>query len=231
MQPTARYRTIVGLVTILSGLLAAACIAVGALAVENDFAAFADPTRTLLHAHNHVLAYWFNVLDLFGYYLLLLPVVFHLHQLFKYRSPWMPLITFSGASYVLVGAVGASILAAVWPALMQDHLSTAGADQFAIGMAFKAMTLAVTKGLWNTLEVLFAAVWWTGIGWMLRRVSRPLAWLSMATGLSSLIDALGNLLDMPLVAETGLNLYLVLGIVWPVVIGRWVMRGRTGEQA
>lgn len=225
MQPTDRYRNTIGLITILSGLLAAACIIVGAMAVENDFAAFSDPTRTLLHAHNQVLAYWFNILDLFGYYLLLLPLIFHLHQLLKYRSPWMPLITFSGAAYVLVGAIGASVLAAVWPSLMMDHLSAGPADQSAITAAFKTMTLAVTKGLWNILEVIFAAVWWIGTGLLLRSASRPIAWLTIATGLSTLLDAIGNLLGLHLIAEISLNLYLVLAIIWPITIGIRLMRG------
>lgn len=226
MQPTDRYRNTIGLITILSGLLAAACIMVGALAVENDFAAFSDPVRTLLHAHNHALAYWFNVLDLFGYYLLLLPVIFHLHQLLKYRSPWTPLLTFSGAAYVLVGAIGASILAAVWPPLMQDHLAATGAEQHTIALAFQTITLAVTRGLWNMLEVLFGATWWIGIGWLLRSASRPIAWLTIATGLSTLLDAIGNLFFLPTLAEIGLNLYLVLAIIWPIAIGIWLMRGK-----
>ncbi|HEX2616547.1 MAG TPA: hypothetical protein VHL57_03340 [Flavobacteriales bacterium] len=225
MRNTDRYRAILGGITLLSGLLAAACIAVGAIAVEGDFAAFSDPVRTLMHAHNHVAAYWFNILDLFGYYLLLLPLLFHLHQLYKYRSPWVPLLTFSGAAYVLVGAIGAAILAATWPALMQDHLVAAVADQHAISTAFETITLAVTKGLWNILEVLFAATWWMGMGLLLRSASPALGWLTFATGISTLLDAIGNLFDLPLVAEIGLNLYLVLGIIWPIAMGIWLLRG------
>lgn len=224
MHPTARYRAVIGSITILSGLLAAACIIVGTLAVENDFDAFSDPTRTLLHAHNHVLAYWFNILDLFGYYLLLLPLVFHLHQLYKYRSPWVPLLTFSGAAYALVGAIGAAILAAVWPPLMQDHLSAVASEQHAITIAFKTVTLAVTKGLWNILEVLFGAVWWIGMGLLLRSTSQWLGLITIITGIATILDAVGNLFDLQLIAEVGLNGYLLLGIIWPVVIGMWVLR-------
>lgn len=221
-----RYRATIGSITLLSGLLAAACIVTGAMAVESDFAAFSDPFRTLAHAHKHVLAYWFNILDLFGYYLLLLPVIFHLHQLYKYRSPWVPLLTFSGAAYVLVGAVGAAILAAVWPPLMQQHLADPATDQHAIGIAFQTITLAVTKGLWNMLEVLFAAAWWMGMGLLLRTASRWVGWLTFATGASTLLDAIGNIFDVSVIAETGLNLYLVLGIIWPIAMGLWLLRGK-----
>ncbi len=230
MHHTDRYRAIIGGITLLSGLLAAACLIMGTLAVENDFAAFSDPLLTLKHAHNHVLAYWFNILDLFGYYLLLLPLVFHLHQQYKYRSAWMPLLTFSGASYALVGAVGAAILAAVWPALMQDHLGTSGPDQQAVAMVFKAITLAVTQGLWNMLEVLFGGVWWIGLGLLLYPASKGIGLLTLATGAFTLLDGIGNILGLAALAEVGLNGYLVLGILWPIIMGVRLMRGERADE-
>ena len=62
-------------------------------------------------------------------------------------------------------------------------------------------------------------------GLLLRSASRPIAWLTIATGLSTLLDAIGNLLGLHLIAEIGLNLYLVLAIIWPIAIGIRLMRG------
>lgn len=114
--------------------------------------------------------------------------------------------------------------------LMQDHLGATGAEARTIAVAFQSITLAVTQGLWNTLEVLFAAVWWVGIGWTLRTANKGIAWLSVATGLACLLDAKGNLLGLPMMAEIGLNLYLVLAIIWPTAIGIWIMRSASLEQ-
>ena len=61
------------------------------------------------------------ILDMLWYYLLLLPVIFLLHDLIKTKSAWNQLITFNGIAYVLVGAIGASILAIVWPYIITAY--------------------------------------------------------------------------------------------------------------
>ncbi|MEI9912610.1 MAG: hypothetical protein WDO71_24985 [Bacteroidota bacterium] len=47
------------------------------------------------------------IFDMFGYYLLLLPVIYLLHDWLKNQSAWSRLITFNGLAYVLTGAIGA----------------------------------------------------------------------------------------------------------------------------
>lgn len=215
---------IIGRITALAGLLALACLLVGALAVDMDFDAFSDPVLTLAHAHNHQLAYWFNILDLFGYYLLLLPVALHMHQRLRYRSPWMPLITLGGVGYAVIGASGAAVLAAVWPELMRDHLAAAPEEQATIVLVFKVATLAVTKGLWNILEMAFAATWWIGLGLLLRPSMPGIARLSIALGGACVLDMLGNLTGIAPLAEIGLNLYLLLSIIWSIAMGIRLMR-------
>lgn len=214
----------VGAVTALSGFLALACIWVGTLAVENNFDAFSAPVLTLQYAHHFELAKWFNLLDLFGYYLLLLPVVFYFHQQYQYRSPWMPLITFSGAAYALLGALGAAILAALWPEQMKDYLSATPEDKTLITAIFSTSTILVTKGIWNILEMVFAAVWWIGLGKLFLPESKSRAVLTMLTGLVCLLDVLGNMFNLHLLSEIGMNIYLLLGIAWPIGMGVHLMK-------
>jgi hypothetical protein len=218
------YRFTIGAVTIASGILALLCMIVGALAVEFNFDAFSNPVLALQYSKNHQLAKWFLLLDLFGYYLLLLPVIFFIHQQYKYRSPWIPLFTFCGAAYVLTGSIGAAMLAEVWPGLMQDYLSATAQNQETIALQFKVSTIAVTNGLWNILEVLFAATWWIGIGSLLYRDKKITGILSIAVGAATLIDAVANMAELHLLAEIGLNIYLLLGIIWPLVIGVTIIR-------
>lgn len=216
------YRFVVGLISILSGFLALACMVTGAMAVEYNFDAFSDPVLTLQYARNYELAKWFNLLDLFGYYLLLLPVVFYFHLQYKHRSPWVPLFTFSGACYVLTGALGAAILTALWPEQMKEYLT--GENTSLVTVLFKTTTLLVTKGMWNILEVLFAAVWWIGLGKLLYHDHKIIGILTMVTGLSTLFDAAGNILDVQFLSNLGMNIYLVLGILWPCIIGISLVR-------
>lgn len=218
------YRFTVGAITIASGILALLCMIVGTLAVEFNFDAFSNPVLVLQYSKNHELAKWFMLLDLFGYYLLLLPVILFIHQQYKYRSPWMPLFTFSGAAYVLVGSIGAAMLSEVWPGLMQDYLNATIENQEMIALQFQVSTIAVTKGLWNILEVLFAAAWWIGIGSLLVRDKKIVGILSVATGAATLLDAIANIAGLHLLAEIGLNIYLLLGIVWAIVIGITIIK-------
>lgn len=219
MKHLTDYRFVIGAITILSGLLALACLLVGTLTVEFNFDAFSDPILTLEYASNYQLAKWFNLLDMFGYYLLLLPLIFYFHQQYKYKTPWSHLYTFSGVGYVFTGALGAAILAVLWPELMMDYLTASANDKAVIRTVFDATTIMVVKGMWNILEVLFAAVWWIGLGNILYRESKRLGILTIITGLSTLVDATGNIFDFPLLSDIGLNAYLLLGIIWPIVIG------------
>jgi hypothetical protein len=218
------YDFMVGAITLLSGILALACIIAGAMAVEYDFDAFTNPVLVLDYAQNYRLAELFLYLDMFGYYLLLLPVIFYLHKQYKYGSPWINLFTFSGLAYVLTGATGAAMLAAFWPGLMQDYLLPANENNAVLIEIFKAITLLVTKGFWNMLEVIFAAVWWIGTGRLLYKEKRILGVVTIAAGIFTLADAIGNIAGYPLLAETGLNFYLLLGIAWPVYIGIVLIR-------
>ncbi len=225
------YRFLIGAVTVLSGLLALACLLVGATVVEYNFDAFSDPVLTLNYAKNYKLAKWFSVLDMFGYYLLLLPLIFYFHQQYKYKSPWTSFFTFSGLAYVLTGALGAAILAALWPELMIDYLAASGVNKTVTGIVFKATTLLVTKGMWNILEVIFAAVWWIGLGKSIYSESKGLGILTIVTGLSTLMDATGNMAGVQILSDIGLNLYLLLGIVWPVIIGASLIKKAVYRQS
>lgn len=224
MKNISNYRQILGIITITAGILAAACILMGAYAVEYNFDAFSEPALLLQYAYNYKAAYWFLLFDLAGYYLLLLPAIFYLHRQYQYHSPWVPLFSFSGIAYVLTGAIGAAILASVWPELMQQYLIAQGAEKQTIILLFNTATHFVTTGLWNILEVLFAATWWIGFGMLLIRDSKVTGIISIIAGIACLTDSIGTMTGFKLLAETGVNIYLVLGIVWPIVLGIQIMR-------
>jgi len=224
MKRIFEYRFTIGIISIAAGLLSLACLVVGAMAVNYHFEAFADPALTIRYATDMELVKWFNLLDMFGYYLLLLPLIFYFHRQYRYTTPWSSLISFSGLAYVFTGALGAAILAVVWPDLLTGYVSADPENKTVISHLFKTITTMVTVGLWNTLEVLFAAVWWIGLGKMLYNESRSLGIITIIAGISTLADAFGTMFHISALSETGMNLYLLLGIVWPILIGVFLIK-------
>ncbi|MBC7172879.1 MAG: hypothetical protein H5U40_10645 [Polyangiaceae bacterium] len=213
------------LVTLLSGVLALVCLVVGAHAVQYDFETFGDPTRLLAMREVDLASVRaFLFLDMFGYYLFLAPIVFASHRLLATRTPWSGVITFSGGAYVLIGAMGASILAAAWPSMIAAHAEADEASAVVIRASFVMITDLVYGGLWNLLEVLLAGVWWIGLGVFLSKTHPKLAWLTIITGVFPLLDGVAGMLALPALQEVMLNGYLVTGVVWPIVIGAALVR-------
>lgn len=224
MKTISNYKHLVGWLTISAGIAAAASLYFAAVAVDYHLEVFSDPLQVLQYAHNANTAYWFIILDMAGYYLLLLPAIFYLYNQYKFHSPWVSLFTFCGLGYVLTGAIGTAILAAAWPYLMDQYKIVASDQQFVLQELFNTITLIVTKGLWNILEVLFAGVWWIGFGKLLLKDHKVSGILAIIAGIACLLDSIGTIADWKLVAELGVNIYLLMGIVWPVVLGIQLVR-------
>lgn len=219
------FRRFAGGAALLSVPLAVGCLVTGLAAAKYDFAALGDPTRALgAPPPAATLTFWSMQLDLFGYYLLLLPLAVALwHDLRPGAPAWVDLVTLCGIGYVLVGAAGAAVLAAVWPPLIQGY----AADPSGAGttrLLFEAATRAVDQGLWNMLELILGGVWWVGLGRLLG--SRGvLAWVSIALGLAAWLDAAGTIARLPVLATIGLSLYLVLVPLWATLCGARLWRG------
>lgn len=219
-------KKIIAILTILSGVLALGCMIIGLIATQFNAEAFANPALLLERSGtNPGYIRWFMLLDMFGYYLLLLPVVWYIHRQLESKTAWASLISSAGFGYVLIGAIGAAVLAVVWPSLMVNY------EQASIDMKeiYKANFLLandfVAEGMWNTLEVFLCGVWWIGIA-MFAIESRALKITTMLLGVFCFVDGTGEVFGLPAVAEIGLNGYLVLAIVWPVWIGVNIFRSK-----
>lgn len=214
-----------GIVTIASGLLAFLCVVVGAHTVRYDFEVFGDPIRLLAIEQVDLAGIRaFMVLDMFGYYLLLAPIIVVSHRLLALRTPWSATIVLAGIAYVLIGAIGASILTATWPPLLEAHASADVSSESAIRASFALVTHIVYGGLWNLLEVSLAGVWWVGFGWALRSSHPKLAWATILTGVFPLCDGLASMLGLGALHELFLDLYLVASIGWPIALGVVLIR-------
>jgi hypothetical protein len=218
-------RRLTAAITLLSGLLGLACIAVGVHLVRGDFEAFADPSRLLAkESVSGAELRAFMVLDLLGYYLLLAPAILHVHSWLSERTSWASTLTFGGLGYVLVGAIGASILAVVWPLLLDAHAAAAPDDRPRVVLLFRMMTEIVYGGMWNLLEVLLGGAWWLGVGLAWPRSQWKLRWLTIVSGVFPLADGVAGVLRLASLHEIALNGYLVTGIVWPIAFAVDLLR-------
>lgn len=220
MNASATYQKQVAVLTVISGLLALACLILLGIALADNPEAYDDPMQLLGMANLNVpLLRWAMLTDLFGYYLLLLPCIYFLRPYLREQTPWANLITYCGTTYVLIGAIGAVVMAEVVCPLLTQYATASPTQQALLQTTYQALNRLVYNGLWNLLETLLAGVWWTMTGAVLRTWHKPLGWVTMVLGLFTALDALGNLLSLPLPAAIGLNIYLLLAPVWAIWLG------------
>ncbi|HSC86210.1 MAG TPA: hypothetical protein VLC09_03025 [Polyangiaceae bacterium] len=218
-------RRLLAWITLASGVLALACMAVGLDAAHYDFDAFSEPSRLLdMSGVNPRSLRAFLLLDMFGFYLLLAPLVLASHRFLVGRTPWAATLTACGLAYVLIGSIGASILAAAWPSILEAHALASPAEALQLRANFSLFTQLVYDGLWNTLEVLLVGVWWSGLALALWSTNRAFAWLTLLTGIFPLLDGVAGLFAIAPLHEAMLTGYSVTSIVWPIALGTALLR-------
>lgn len=216
----------IGIITIASGIGALACLLAGVIGVNYNLDAFSNPLLMLSIPQVGLQAIkWFMIFDMLGYYLLLLPVIYLLHDWLSDKTPWYRLITFSGSAYVLIGAIGAAILAVVWPHIIAAYPGAPPGMQTILQANFTAFNDMVNGGLWNLLETLFAGTWWLWTGILFyQRGFKKMGVLTCLTGASCLADSVAGMFQWPVLQEVSLNCYLLLAIVWAIAFGVFLLK-------
>ena len=165
------------------------------------------------------------ILDMLGYYLLLLPVIFLLHDWIKTKSAWNQLITFDGIDYVLVGAIGVSILTIVWPYIITAYPGAAPALQEILKANFQFVNDMVYGGMWNLLEMLFAGTWWLWVCVLLYQNKFSfMGILTIVTGVFCFADGAAGIFQVAWLHELALNIYLLLAIIWAIITGIFLLK-------
>jgi len=145
----------------------------------------------------------------------------------KAKTAWANLVTFCGLAYVLIGSIGASVLAVIWPQIMTAFPAATMDEQQILKSNFSLINDLVYGGLWNLLEMILAAVWWTGTGYLLLKNKFSfIGWVTIITGIACLGDALSGLLQLSWLHELALNVYLLMAIIWAIAIGVWMIKRR-----
>lgn len=218
----------VALITILSGIVSIACLLLAAIGANYHFEVFNNPALLLtLPGVDASASKWSMICDMFGYYMLLLPVIYYFHDWMKNKTAWSNLITFCGLAYVLIGAIGAAILAVVYPKSIESFHQANAAAQPLIQSGFEFANTLVYDGMWNLLEVVFAGMWWLAIGTLLlKQKTKAASVVSVITGLFALLDALAGILSIAPLHELALNGYLYGAVIWAFVIGVVIYKNR-----
>jgi hypothetical protein len=216
----------VGLLTVLSGKIALLCMIFGAIAVDFHFEIFNNPALMLtLSGVNAEAGRWSMICDMLGYYMLLLPVIYYLYDWMKDKTPWSNLITFCGLAYVLIGAIGASILAVAYPQALNAYPTATPEMQQIIKSNFEFVNSMVYGGMWNLLEVLFAGIWWLFTGILLLKSKRKaIGLVSVITGGACVLDGFSGMIESAALHEITLNVYLYISILWAFWMGVLIYR-------
>ena len=175
---------------------------------------------------------WGMILDMLGYYLPLLPVALFLWRWLGSRNPnWVLFDTSCGLGYILIGAIGAAILAAVHPPLINAYAQASVEHRPVLETVFSAVWNMVYGGMWNILEVLLAGIWFLGIGSLLWDERRLFSIFSIILGISALLDSLGFILGIEALALLGVAIYVLLAPIWTLWIGIDLLRKPVQIQA
>ena len=158
---------------------------------------------------------WGMIFDVFGSYLLLAPLALHLWNWLKPRSPnHVTLYTFCGLAYILIGSMGAIVLSAVLPPLINEYAQASASQRDNLQVVFNSFLNAVFLGLWNPLEVFLLAIWLIGLGPLIQRKRRALGIVTLLLGLSALIDSIGRFLDIGTIFFIGSSGLFLLMPIW-----------------
>ena len=168
---------------------------------------------------------WGMILDMFGYYLPLLPLALFLQRWLGPKNPdWVRFYTICGLGYILIGVIGAATLAAVQPPLINAYGQASLEQRYALETVFVSMWNMVFGGIWNILEGPLAGVWFLGIGLLIRDERRIFSIVSMILGTSALLDSLGMILNIEAIALLGVSIFVFLAPVWALWLGIDLLR-------
>ena len=213
------------LAAIISFPLALGSIVFQGMAMDFNMEASTNPALTLsVGADGANLLRWGMILDMFSYYLPFLPLALFLWRWLASKNPdWVRFYTFCGLGYILIGATGAVILAAVHPPLINAYAQAPVEQRPVLEAVFSAIGNMVYGGMWAILDPLLVGIWFLGIGLLLQGERRLFSIFSIALGISALLSSLGVILGIEAIALLGV-IYGLFAPVWALWLGIDLLR-------
>jgi hypothetical protein len=108
--------------------------------------------------------------------------------------------------YLVLGATGSAILAAAWPFLIERYeLATTAQKEFLI-IDFQVVNAIAEEGLHGVIQNLSGAIWFLGIGYLIRSRRNGLGIFTIALGIFLLLNTIGNIFNLEVLSLLGLIL-------------------------
>lgn len=216
MSEERQFQRIAVATTILSFLFALASLICLGMATNFNPSALSNPGSLIAIGADRANLYrWGMVFDVFGYYVLLAPLALVLWKWLRPKGALLvTLYTLCGFGYMLVGAMGAIVLAAVEPPLITQYAQANGTLRELLQTIFISFHNAVYLGLWNPLEAALAGIWLVGIGSLLWRERRAFGIVSILLGTGALLDVFGNIVELEPVFLLGVSWLVLFFFVW-----------------
>jgi len=221
------FQRFAALAAIISFPLALGSTVLSGMAIDFKFVdASTNPVLTLsVGADGASLLRWGMILDMFSYYLPFLPLALFLWRWLASKNPdWVRFYTFCGLGYILIGATGAVILAAIQPPLINAYAQASAEQRVMLETVFNTIWSMVYGGMWNILGGLLAGIWFVGVGLLLRDERRLFSIFSIILGISALLDSLGFILGIEALALLGVAIYVLLAPFWALWLGIDLLR-------
>jgi hypothetical protein len=171
------------------------------------------------------IAKYSTVLDMFGFYLPLIPLVLMLYWWLKKKSyEFVTLATICGLAYCLLGAMGAAVSSSTISAQMNYYATASLAMKDVHQSLFIFMNDFVEHGVWATLDTFLAGTWLITISYFLKKERKALGWFGIITGAFYSCYGIGEVTGLKYLGMIGLSVYLILAPIWAASVGISVLR-------
>lgn len=178
---------------------------------------FLDPALAIAGGESSaVLLRWAAVTDLLSYYLPMVPIAIALRVVVREHDPVVAdLATLAALGYVVVGSIGAGTLASAGPLLIRE-LAAGTIERAVLAADFRLLIEVVFRGLWQGVNGFLLALWFVGIGVLLRHDHRRFGSLAIVLGLVSSAGLIMNITDLSLLRDAAIGVLFVLWFIWTV---------------
>ncbi len=226
MSGAQSFQRMAGLTAILASVVAIASLWVGLAGLDYQLDAFSGAEAILgVGAAAAPYIRWSQICNLFGNYLLLLPLALLLWRWLRPANPmFADFYTLAGLLFLAVGGIASGILIGAWPDMLIDYENAAATDRAVIATEFVNFTRAIENGLQGLVQNVPGAIWLLGMGGLLRRERPALGSLTLVFGFFMLVNSLGSLFGNSTLSMIGFSGNLLILPVWAMSIGIDLLR-------
>jgi hypothetical protein len=224
------FRRIAAITAIISAPLMLASNIVTFMAVDFNFEFLANPAGLLTAGLDPGALGLFRmseILGVFGYCLLFIPLTIYLWYWLRPRNPGLvTLYTVLGLMSIVFGVIEYGVRISIWPPLMIAYPEAVEAQREMLAVVFTAVTDFTFEGMYALSSILIG-LWWLGIGLILRNERRILGIATAIMGVAILGAGIGWFLRVEPLAR--LELFYFFEPFWAIWLGLVIWR--RGEQS